>query len=125
MPGDRTKVVDFGAAQLNGSELRGMNIVGTPAYMAPELFSAEAASPATDLYALGCVLFQMLTGDPPFDGPNFLELADAHRESPVPPLSDAVPPALAKVIRRCLAKDPESRPESAAWVRELLLGVLE
>ena len=123
LPGDRTKVVDFGAAQLSGSEHRGMRIVGTPAYMAPELFWAEPASPASDLYALGCVLYQLATGRVPYDRVSFLDVAEAHRSAPLPPLDAEVPEALADVIGQCLAKRPEDRPASARAVRAALRGI--
>ncbi len=120
---DRVKVGDFGAAQLQGSDRR-LRLVGTPRYMAPELFRADPASPHTDLYALGCVLYELVTGTVPFEPASVIRMARAHQRDPLPePRSPhgAVPGRLWATIERCLAKAPSDRPESARWVRERLL----
>src|SRR5439155_1368159 len=92
----------------------------TPAYLSPEQAGGEAAGPAADLYSLGAVAFFLLTGRPPFAGSNGLALLHAHRTQPAPPLGAEVPPDLAAVVLRLLAKRPADRPASAAEVdREL------
>jgi tRNA A-37 threonylcarbamoyl transferase component Bud32 len=110
----RIKVLDFGIARA----LRWTPLTDTPAvqgtveYMAPEYVRGEGADGRSDLYSLGAVLYELLTGRPPFTGDSPLQVAYRHlEEAPVPP--DAVradiPPALAAVVLRCLAKHPGDR----------------
>ena len=125
LEGDRIKVVDFGASQLLGRDRRGLRLIGTPRYMAPELFRAEPATPASDLYALGCLLYELAIGDPPFEASDVITMAHAHQQTPLPTLPSprgSLPGALCTVIERCLAKDADERPASAEWVRETLKG---
>jgi serine/threonine-protein kinase len=80
--------------------------------MSPEQAYGDRATPATDVYALGIVLFEALTGDPPFNGASALTVARRHIECPPPihRLTHArVPRYLVEVVRRCLAKDPRDR----------------
>ncbi|HUF28465.1 MAG TPA: serine/threonine-protein kinase [Gemmatimonadaceae bacterium] len=98
--------------------------IGTPAYMAPE---QAAADPSTDhradIYGFGVLAFELLTGRPPFDRREPLELLAAHvaeRPIPVGALRDDVPARLAALIMRCLEKQPEARPATAAEVRDAL-----
>ena len=115
--GPRVKLVDFGLAKVRG-EL-GLTatgaLCGSPAYLAPEQIDGEAG-PAGDLYALGCVLFEMLTGAPPFVGPAAAVL-DRHAREPAPAPSiraPGVPPWLDVIVVRLLEKDPARRHPSAA-----------
>ena len=101
--------------------------IGTPAYMAPE---QSAGDPATDhradLYALGCIAYELLAGTPPFAGRTPHQLFAAHMtETPAPLESKRadVPPALAQLVVRCLAKDPAARPQSGVEVLEALDGI--
>jgi hypothetical protein len=116
------KVTDFGLAKLVGDE-SGMtatgDVLGTPCYMAPEQAGADLTqiSPATDVYALGAILFELLTGRPPFRGANTVETLD-HVRTLDPPrprtLNPKVPDDLESVTLQCLEKAPAQRYPSAA-----------
>ncbi len=97
--------------------------VGTPAYMSPEQATASSVIDGkADIYALGCVLFEMLAGQPPFTGSNLQQVVAAHVTTPAPAIAsirDDTPRALADLVTACLAKDPTARP-SAAVVAERL-----
>jgi eukaryotic-like serine/threonine-protein kinase len=107
----RIKVTDFGVARLaeGSSDGVGGTIVGTPRYMAPEQARGQATTPATDVYGLGVVLYEMLAGHSPFEGGSPVELAFRHVHDPPPPLPDTVPSALAAVVERALEKNPLER----------------
>lgn len=119
------KVMDFGIARIAAASTRTQNgmIVGTPAYMAPEQLIDEAVDARADLYALGVVLYECLTGAPPFDGNNMVALiAKVLSTAPVPIATRApdVAPALGGLVMRLLAKSPDQRPASAGELVELL-----
>ncbi len=124
------KLGDFGlAVALDRSRLtmEGM-MVGTVAYMAPEQALGRAADARSDLYALGCVLYEMVTGRPPFLGDDTVAIVSQHiNTAPVAPSwhNPEVPRALEALILRLLAKDPAERPESAAAIPEALNAILE
>ncbi|WP_328859616.1 serine/threonine-protein kinase [Streptomyces sp. NBC_00306] len=110
-----SKLVDFGIAAGRGTT---PGVAGTPAYMAPEQWNGEPASPAADVYAATATFYECLTGHKPFTGENFAELALQHIGAPVP--DDDAPEPVRPLIRRGLAKTPEERPENAAaFVNEL------
>jgi type II secretory pathway predicted ATPase ExeA len=117
-PGSVAKLGDFGMA-LGPSELRTGNAhlrVGTPLYTAPEIWLGDVASPASDLYSLGATYFQLLTGKPPFPGPEVAQVESAHLRAPAPDprtLVPELPAGCAALIRRALAKDPGSRHRGA------------
>ncbi|MFF3062610.1 protein kinase [Streptomyces sp. NPDC057909] len=104
-----SKLVDFGIAVRSGDA---GTIAGTPAYMAPEQWTGEPASPATDVYAATATFFECLTGAKPYAGTTLMELAVAHTEAQIP--EDQAPEALRPLIRAGLAKTPEGRPAGAA-----------
>ncbi|MEW6433146.1 MAG: serine/threonine-protein kinase [Myxococcota bacterium] len=130
---DFAKLLDFGLVKSASPALSGdahltatNALLGTPAFMAPELFeSPENASPKSDLYALGCVIYWMLTGRPIFEAFITDELAEAHKKLAVKPPSAVsglpVDPALEALAMQCLAKKPEERPASA----EAMLAALD
>jgi serine/threonine-protein kinase len=115
------KVADFGIARLAESTEDGPSLIaGTPRYMAPEQADGGRMTPATDVYAIGAILFEMLAGRPPFDGRTVVELAVRHREDPVPPLPAHVDLDLATVVYTALAKRPADRyPDAGAMARAL------
>jgi serine/threonine-protein kinase len=116
---DFVKVLDFGLVkQLDeggGDHLTQTGLfMGSPKYMAPEQIRGEKVSPATDVYALGVVLFEMLTGKVPFDKGNSVNTLMAHVSEPVPSMQQVnpavnVPPAVAEFTYRCLAKRADER----------------
>ena len=118
------KLGDFGIARdANATALTAAGrTVGTYAYMAPEQISAaREVGPKTDLYALGCVLFELLTGKPPFAADNPAKLLHAHMtEDPPRVRAPDCPVWLADLVAQMLAKDPADRPFDALAVRELL-----
>jgi serine/threonine protein kinase len=129
------KVMDFGLARSLprrmgrnsapeewGSARLGL-VAGTPAYMAPEQVGAQAVDARADIWALGCVLFELITGLRAFDALSPRDLAEAILHGETPPLSKYQPLAsrpLDRVVRKCLAKDPEARWQSVHDLREEL-----
>ena len=116
-PGGIVKVTDFGIAQAADSApvtVTGQ-LLGTPGYLAPERVTGAPATSASDLYSLGIVAYQCLTGAPPFTGPA-LAVALAHRERPLPPLPCELPGDVVALVVELTAKDPADRPRSAGEV---------
>jgi serine/threonine protein kinase len=124
---DFVKVLDFGLAKLveraSTTVTKPGTIVGTLAYLAPEcILDVGAASPQSDIYAVGCLAVSLLTGHDPFEQHGDLALISAHLTAALPALdAEKVPPALATIVTKCLAKDPADRYQS---VRQLA-GALE
>ena len=127
--GGRVKITDFGIAYAAGSApiTRTGLVVGTPAYLAPERVSGGSATAASDLYSLGIVAYQCLTGAPPFAGGMPFEIMTAHARRELPPLPHDVPDEVAALIADLTAKDPADRPGDAgqvAWrARRLADGI--
>ena len=115
---------DFGIAkELGGEALDGEGaLVGTPAYLAPEQIRGDEAGPQSDVYALGIMLYEMLSGSRPFADETLATLVYKHLNEPLPMIDhDALnlPPAFNAIIQRATAKDPEERyPDAMALVRE-------
>ena len=109
-PDHEVKILDFGiAARLDRGDGEKVSISGTPFYMAPEQIQGEPPTPATDIYAFGATAFHLATGRPPFHTGNVI---DAHLNTPPPDPLDLVPdldPDLARIILRCLEKQPDER----------------
>jgi len=127
--GGEVKVLDFGIARADGpaGATRTLGVLGTPAYLSPEQASGGPAGPQSDLYSLGCVLFEMLTGSPPFTADSAVGLAYRHvHDDPGPPSArrPGVTAQLDWITAQLLAKDPAARPPSAAAARAGLLAAL-
>jgi serine/threonine protein kinase len=134
------KLLDFGiAAVLTASEgrpkteeeraLSGFAVLGTPEYMAPEQVAGEPVDARTDVYALGCVLYEMVTGTRAFDGPSCVVVMGKQlRETPTPPracpASRGIPRALEGIVVRAMAKNPADRFATAAAMQAALEDVL-
>jgi len=144
----QAKLLDFGVAKLRGREVGGAalqtaamtrtpteapltgagTIVGTPQYMAPEQLEGKPADARTDLWALGAMLYEMITGKRAFAGDSAPSLIAAILErdpEPIASLQPLTPPMLDRLVRQCLAKSPDDRPDSAhdvanalRWIRE-------
>src|SRR6059058_2580870 len=115
----RAKVTDFGIAHaldVDGMTITG-TIMGSSNYIAPEQARGEPVDEQSDIYSLGCVLYELLTGEVPFDGDNFVAVAMRHVNDPVPTVGEVrpdVPPHLDWAIQRAMAKDPGDRFDSMA-----------
>jgi serine/threonine-protein kinase len=121
------KVCDFGIARLLNQQHARLTApyttIGTSSYMAPEQATDASVDARTDLYALGCVLYTMLTGTPPYTGDNPLAVMWQHQHQPIPSVRATrpdVPPDLDVLIGRLLAKNPIDRPATALEVRTQL-----
>ena len=115
---DFVKVLDFGLAKaLDGEHettlTQSDRVVGTPSYMAPEVITGSAAEARSDLYSLGVMIYEMLTGRLPFAAPNANVMLAKHAYAPIPEL-DGVPDQVARVVKKLLAKQPEQRYGTAA-----------
>ena len=119
---DFVKVLDFGIAKVGGSTSKltqAGQVFGTPHYMSPEQCAGTAVDHTTDIYAVGVILYEMATGQVPFDADNLMGILTKHLyENPVPPHELPppvdVPPAFEAIILKCLAKKPDHRYQSMA-----------
>lgn len=119
------RITDFGLAAFAADLGEGHEIVGTPAYMAPEQLSAGEVTPRTDLYALGLILYEMFTGKQLFEARSAGEIISQHQSGRSRSLSldtKDLDPAVQRVILRCLEEKPESRPSSIHAVMAALPG---
>ncbi|MEV2239129.1 serine/threonine-protein kinase [Micromonospora sp. NPDC049891] len=117
------KVVDFGISALVGESEKGPDgtLLGTPAYLAPERLDNGQVSPATDVYAVGLLLYRMLTGRLPWQADTTTQMLRAHmyREPEPMPEVPGLPGGVADLVQRCLAKRPADRPATAELARVL------
>lgn len=131
------KVLDFGIAKLAADAFEGEDAsavtlpgtpLGTPRYMAPEQYEGRDLTPAADVYSLGVILYEMLTGMAPFTGTTLVELAQKHaNEPPRSPreIVAAIPEDVERVVLHALEKEPAARPANAAEFRGELLDIAE
>jgi serine/threonine protein kinase len=121
------RLVDFGLARPEGMDVervtRTGEFVGTPVYMSPEQFDARAVDARSDIYSLGVVLFEMLTGHPPFTSASVMAMAMKHLKEPTPAPSASrpdLPPWVDRLVLKCLEKEPSRRFATAALLAEEL-----
>src|SRR5262245_917255 len=121
------KILDFGLAKASAPSAAGFDgvdatmsvtmpgaVLGTAGYMAPEQVRGEAADPRSDVFAVGAILFEMVTGDRAFSGSSPADTMSAIlREHPRDITAHGAPPAIARIVRRCLDKEPDERFQSA------------
>ncbi len=121
------KLTDFNLARLRDTSLTPLtgehNVLGTPAYMSPEQCLGKEATPQSDIYSLGVVLYFLFTGSLPFEAENYLALMRQHTDTqptPVRLINPDLPVALEKLVSQCLLKNPEGRPATAKEVADRL-----
>jgi uncharacterized protein (TIGR02266 family) len=122
------KVADFGLARLaeDPAITHHGTILGTPFYMSPEQAEGRSAGPAADIYSLGCTLYHMLVGHPPFEALTALEVVRMHitvRPRPPREIDPEIPEGVSDLALRMMAKKPQDRPESAERLVELVSEV--
>jgi len=121
-PIERVALIDFGFATLEGAvklTLQGM-VVGSLTYIAPERLRGEPPDGRSDLYSIGVILFEMLSGAPPFQANNEMDLIELHLDAEPPPLDEALPEALREIVEHALAKHQAERyADATAMARAL------
>ena len=127
--GGRIVLMDFGAGEIRTEDsLAEPRLIGTPPYLAPELFDRKPATIASDIYSLGVLLYHLMTGRFPVEGGTFEAIAAAHARRRATPLAERrpdLPPALVQVVEDALSPDPAHRHRSAWAMEHDLLDVVE
>jgi tRNA A-37 threonylcarbamoyl transferase component Bud32 len=123
----RIKVTDFGIARALTSApgVEGGDVWGTPDYLSPEQAAGEHLGPSSDVYSIGVVMYEMLTGRLPFEAESSIAMAFKHlREEPTPitGLNPRVPPELARIVHKTLAKEPSARYPTASRLAQVLIN---
>jgi serine/threonine-protein kinase len=128
LPASGVKVLDFGISAVAGEHEPapdGRSVWGTPAYLAPERIDGGPVTPASDVYALGLLLYRLLAGAPPWRAESIADLFDAHRfvaPAPLPADLPGVPAAVRQACLACLAKNPRDRPTAGEVARVLAVA---
>jgi serine/threonine protein kinase len=128
---DLVKILDFGIAKFSRPTVDDLHltkageIFGSPIYMSPEQCGGKPNDARSDIYSFGCLMYEALTGEPPFKGDNVLDTMNMHVSAKFKPIEDAVPNLnipedLASIVEQCLAKDPLDRPQSCQEIATLL-----
>src|ERR687890_309004 len=127
-PEGAVKVMDFGIARAVSDSAATMTstaaVIGTAQYLSPEQARGEGVDARSDVYSAGCLLYELVTGPPPFTGDSPVAVAYQHvREDPTPPSAydETMPPAVDAVVLKAMAKNPANRYQSAEEMREDLL----
>lgn len=128
------KLVDFGVARVKFETttptiLEGTSIIGTPAYMSPDQMRGISFDRRSEVYSLGCILFELLTGSRIYSGETVMEIVSSHVNAPIPKLAEVVPDKhypekLDQILEKCLAKEPEDRYQSMGEVKNDLENLL-
>jgi serine/threonine-protein kinase len=130
--GFRIKILDFGVAKLLEPKEVGVNthsqmMLGTPKYMSPEQArSARAVDQRTDIYTLGCILYEMVTGQAPYEGPGAIDMIIQHTTAPIPSAAAIVhgmPASLDKLITQMMAKEADERPPTMLAIDQTLAAI--
>lgn len=128
----KATLIDFGVAKLVDSSeqattvTRAGSIVGSPLYMSPEQIQSASIAPESDIYSLGCVLYFLLTGSPPFQADTAIATASMHLNNSPPPINNETSDQVAKleeIVTKCLQKSPSKRFHSTKELRDALAGV--
>jgi serine/threonine-protein kinase len=122
------RLIDFGLSKTTQdvqakTNVQGRTVVGTPGYMSPDQASGLEYDARSEIYSLGCIMYESLAGQPPFSGESSLEVLNKHMRSDVLPLQELAPdvsPELCAIIEKCLSKNPEERFQTATEVSEAL-----
>ncbi|GEM_PF-2686407 len=130
---DFVKMLDFSIAKLptnmvTAALTRAGSVFGTPHYMAPEQVEGRQVCPQTDIYALGAVIYELIAGEPPFDGNSVIDILLQHAKAPPPKLSATgipMPQGLSELVDSMLAKKETDRPANASAVEEALARLIE
>ncbi len=131
-PNGAVKVMDFGIARAVSDSSATMTstaaVIGTAQYLSPEQARGESVDARSDVYSCGCLMYELITGSPPFTGDSPVAVAYQHvREDPIPPstLNPSIPPALDAIVLKAMAKNPANRYQSAAEMRADLVRAQE